>query len=66
MGGGAREERGQSFPFHPSGVMKGRAEEGGHWMDEKGNVKISLLHRKGFGVWVGAALLHLEAGAKLQ
>lgn len=30
MGGGAREERGQSFPFHPSGVMKGRAEEGGH------------------------------------
>lgn len=30
MGGGAREERGQSLPFHPSGVMKGRAEKGGH------------------------------------
>lgn len=31
MGGGVREERGQSFPFHLSGVMKGRADrEGGN------------------------------------
>lgn len=40
MGGGAREERGQSFPFHPSGVMKGRADqEGGRclhgWKERK-------------------------------